>query len=444
MKSGSVSRMFWRYTIPSVTAMLVSAAYQIVDGIFIGHAMGGEGLAAINMSWPWIGVLLAIGMMIGIGTGVQCGIAQGEGDLLRASRIMGQGFWALMLLGLVSGLLLVNFSTFFLVLQGAEEGVGSLGRDYLRVMGFAAPLVLASIAIPFWVRNLGAPGFATLCMATGAVANIILDYLFIMHLGWELKGAAVATVLAESFSIAMGLFFIFSTRNRVPLNQGFLKLRPFLLGRVLATGFSSMLMYIYISFVVLLHNLLFMAYGGTLQVAAFTVVGYVLTLYYMFAEGVSGGMQPLVSYYKGEENPRNIRQVTGLAMAVVLGTGVLMTSTVMLVPGLAVWFFVSGDPELSAAASLGMRLHLFALFLDGFIVLTASFLQSMGMARKATMITLGNMFIQLPFLFILPKIIGLQGVWIALPLSNVVLASIVSVFFFREMKKLKRKGEREG
>ncbi|TYT75145.1 MATE family efflux transporter [Desulfobotulus mexicanus] len=440
MKSGSVSRMFWRYTIPSVSALLISATYLIVDGIFIGHAMGGEGLAAINMSWPWIGILLAIGMMIGIGTGVQCGIAQGEGDLLKASRILGQGIWALVLLGLASGLMLVNFSTFFLVLQGAEDSVASFGRDYLRVMGFAAPVVLASIAIPFWVRNLGAPGFATLCMGTGAVANMLLDYLFIMHLGWELKGAAVATVLAESLSIAMGLFFIFSTRSRVPLKQGFLKPRPIIMARVLATGLSSMLMYVYISFVVLLHNMLFMTYGGTLQVAAFTIVGYVLTLYYMFAEGVAGGMQPLVSFYKGSEKSTNIRQVVRLAMTVALGVGIIMTCTVMLVPGLAVWFFVSGDPELSAAASLGMRLHLFALFLDGFIVLTASFFQSMGMAKKATMTTLGNMFIQLPFLFMLPKIIGLQGVWMALPLSNVLFASIIFFLFFREMKKLKIRG----
>ncbi|MCW7753859.1 MATE family efflux transporter [Desulfobotulus sp. H1] len=438
MKLSSVSRSFWRYTIPSVMALMVSAMYQIVDGIFIGHAMGAQGLAAINMAWPWIGVLLAVGMMIGIGTGVQCGIAQGGGDDRKAAAFLGQGFWALVLLGLFVGGLLVYSASLFLAFQGAAGDVALLGQDYLRVMGLASPVVLASIAIPFWVRNLGAPGLATLSMATSAVANILLDYIFIMHLGWGLKGAALATVLGESFSIVMGMIFLFSPWNRVPLKKGFVRLRPGLLAASLGTGFSSMLMYLYISFVVLLHNMLFMAYGGILQVAAFTLVGYVLTLYYMFAEGVAGGMQPLVSYYHGAGKPESVRKVVMLAMGVALGVGMLMTFLVILRPDWALWLFLSDDPELFAAASMGMRLHLFALFLDGFIVLTASFFQSMGMAKKATVITLGNMFIQLPFLFFLPGLAGLTGVWLALPLSNVVFASLIACMFLRQMTMLKK------
>lgn len=440
IESRNITMVFRRYTIPSVAALMVSGMYQIADGIFIGHFLGVEGLAAINMVWPWVGILFGMGIMVGMGTGVQCAILQGSGERKKMGRVLGQGFWILLLLGMFTGFLLIQKSSSLLNLQGASAFVKTLGMDYLFVMGIWAPLVMASIALPLWIRNLGAPRLATVCIVTGALGNIALDYLFLAHLGWGLKGAALATVMAEALSVLIGLVFILGPYSGVSLGLRHLKVHPRLWAAILGSGFSSIVMYLYISFEVLLHNTLFMKYGGSVQVAAFAIVGYVLAFYYMFAEGVAGGMQPLISYFFGAGQTRAIRKVVRLSLLVVLGTGILLAFSLILYPMWAVSIFVKDDSDLFDAAVLGMRLHLFALFLDGFIVLVSSFFQSMSMAQKAILIALGNMAIQLPFLSLLPKSMGLYGVWLALPFSNIVFSLMVLILFLRQMEGLKKPG----
>ena len=206
---------------------------------------------------------------------------------------------------------------------------------------------------------------------------------------------------------------------------------------VLTTGFSSMLMYLYMSLVVVLHNLLFMHYGSPLQVAAYAIAGYLMAFYYMFAEGVCGGMQPLVSYFYGAREPDKVRRVLRLGLLTAVGSGVLMTAALLILPRLFAGIFSGSDQALLDASVLGLRLHLFAMFLDGFIILAASFFQAMGQARNATLVTVGNMLIQLPFLAVMPLLLGLNGVWLALPLSNVCLSLVVIWMLRRQLQQLK-------
>ncbi|WP_010629743.1 MATE family efflux transporter [Halomonas sp. KM-1] len=438
MHTGSITRAYWRYTLPAVTALMVSGMYQVVDGIFIGHAIGEPGLAGITMAVPAVIVLLAVGMMLGAGAGAQCSIAQGRGDEARAALMLGQGGWLLVLLGVpVGGLLLFGGET-ILTFQGATGQVSRLGGDYLMMMAWGAPLVMASLALPFWVRNLGAPRLATLAMVTGGLANIAFDYVFILWLGWELQGAALATLLAESFTILICLGFLVSRKPPIRLRW-----QPLRLGAcraVLGTGGASMAMYLYLGVVTVLHNMLLMKYGGSVQVAAYAITGYLLAFYYMLAEGAANGMQPLISYFHGARRNPDIKRVFCLGLYTGLGFGVAMVAALMLWPGHVASIFAADDAELLAAAALGIRLHLFALFLDGFVVLAACLFQAMGMGRQALLITLGNMAIQVPFLALLPLGLGLTGVWLALPLSNVVLACVVLAMVMRQWQRLGESG----
>src|SRR3989338_5704814 len=383
MNSQSITRTFWRYSIPAIAALMISGLFQMFDGIFIGHAMGATGLSAINMAWPLSGLMLAIGMMIGMGGGAQCSLAQGAAQWPEARSYLAQAIWLLVLLGIPTGVLVVLAGPAFMAMQGAENNLAQLGNDSLRVIGWAAPLVFGSIALPLLVRNLGAPRLATLAMLMGALTNVALDYLFIIVWQWGLHGAALATVIGESLSVLICLGFICSRHNplQMPLAACTLNLRKSL--DVLTTGFSSMLMYLYMSLVVVLHNLLFMHYGSPLQVAAYAIAGYLMAFYYMFAEGVCGG--------------------------------VLLTAALLILPRLFAGIFSGSDQALLDASVLGLRLHLFAMFLDGFIILAASFFQAMGQARNATLVTVGNMLIQLPFLAVMPLLLGLNGVLLALP-----------------------------
>jgi putative MATE family efflux protein len=437
MNNQSITRTFWHYSIPAIAALMISGLYMVVDGIFIGHAMGATGLSAINMAWPLSGLILAIGMMIGVGGGAQCSLAQGAAQWPEARSYLAQALWLLVLLGIPTGVLVVVIGPSFMAMQGAEDGLVQLGNDYLLVIGWAAPLVLASIALPLLVRNLGAPRLATVAMLVGALVNVALDYLFIIELKWGLHGAALATVIGESLSVLICLGFVCSRHNplQMPRTACTLNLRKSL--DILATGFSSMLMYLYMSLVVVLHNLLFMHYGSPLQVAAYAICGYLMAFYYMFAEGVCSGMQPLVSYFYGAREADKVRRVVRLGLLTAVGSGVLMTAALLILPRLFAGIFSSSDEALLDASVLGLRLHLFAMFLDGFIILAASFFQAMGQVRYANLVTVGNMLIQLPFLALMPLLLGLNGVWLALPLSNVCLSLVVIWMLRRQLQQLK-------
>jgi Na+-driven multidrug efflux pump len=405
MNSHSLTRTFWHYTIPAVAALMISGLYMVVDGIFIGHAMGATGLSAINMAWPLSGVMLAIGMMVGMGSGAQCSLAQGAAQWPQARSYLAQALWLLVILGIPTGALVVLIGPAFMAMQGAQGELATLGNDYLQVIGWAAPMVFGSIALPLLVRNLGAP--------------------------------RLATVMGESLSVLICLGYIFSRHNPLSLQLTACRFNLRHSLESLTTGFSSMLMYLYMSLVVVLHNLLFMHYGSPLQVAAYAIAGYLMAFYYMFAEGVCGGMQPLVSYFYGAREPDKVRRVLRLGLLTAVGSGLLMTAALLLLPKAFASIFSGSDEALLDASATGIRLHLFAMFLDGFIVLAASFFQAMGQARNATLVTVGNMLIQLPFLAILPLIWGLNGVWLALPLSNVCLSVVVIWMLWRQLQQLK-------
>ncbi|MGC9458539.1 MATE family efflux transporter, partial [Vibrio genomosp. F10] len=180
-----------------VAAMLVNGLYQVVDGIFIGRYVGADGLAGINIAWPVIGTILGLGMLVGVGTGALVSIRQGEKDNQGAKHILATGLTLLLVLSpFVAGILFL-FSDHFLLWQGAEGRVYDLGLQYLHILIGSSIFTLGSIAMPFLLRNDDSPNMATILMVVGAVINIALDYLFIAWLGWELKGAAVATAIAQ-------------------------------------------------------------------------------------------------------------------------------------------------------------------------------------------------------------------------------------------------------
>ncbi|MDN2668191.1 MATE family efflux transporter [Vibrio sp. 14N.309.X.WAT.E.F5] len=434
--SNSISRQFWRYTIPTVAAMLVNGLYQVVDGIFIGRYVGADGLAGINVAWPVIGSILGIGMLVGVGTGALVSIRQGEKDTKGAKQILATGLTLLLAITpIVSGLLFL-FVDNFLLWQGAEGRVYELGLQYLHILIGASVFTLGSIAMPFLLRNDDSPNLATILMIVGAVINIILDYLFIAQFGWELKGAALATAMAQFVVTGLGLAYFFSRRANLRLRWNELRLKLSVIPEIFAIGTSSFFMYAYGSMMVALHNALFSQYGDQLMIGAYAILGYIVTVYYLTAEGIANGMQPLVSYNHGARNQANIRKLLKIAMVSSVLIGVAFVLLLNAFPREFVSVFNSDEPQLVEYTVLGIRLHMFALALDGFLVVAGAYYQAVNKGSKAMFVTIGNMLIQLPFLYIMPKLYGVPGIWIAYPLSNIALSVVVMIMLYKDVKKL--------
>ncbi|WP_434361455.1 MATE family efflux transporter [Parasalinivibrio latis] len=433
-KKESISRTFWRFTIPAIATMLVNGLYQIVDGVFVGHYMGQEGLAAINIAWPVISVLGGVGLMIGMGAGSLVSTFRGMRQSSKARQAMGTGLLLILLVGALCSAFLYAFGPALLALQGADGVVGLYAVEYVAVFFWGACLTVGAGAIPFLVRNDDAPNMATGLMALGAVTNIVLDYVFIGILGWGLEGAAVATVSAQAVVVVIGIAYFFTDYSALEMRLKDVTLDVVKMREILVLGSSCLVMYLYTGFMVAIHNRLFMDYGSATWVAAYAIVGYLMTLYYLLAQGIAEGMQPPVSYFFGENSAVKVGKTVWLACKVTTVLGLAWIVTLNLFPESLIGWFNSSNPELTDAATLGIRLHLFNMFLDGLIVVSSVYFVSVGLGGVAFAISLGNMVVQLPFLWFLPKWFGLEGVWLAMPLSNFFLAAVALIAMYRHVK----------
>lgn len=436
----SINRQFLRYAIPTVAAMLVNGLYQVVDGIFIGHYVGATGLAGINVAWPVIGTILGVGMLVGGGTGALVSIKQGEKDLHSAKRILATGLLTLVMLAPVVATLLWFFADDFLRWQGAQGRTFELGMQYLQVLIVGCVFTLGSIAMPFLLRNDDSPNLATMLMVVGALCNIVLDYVLIAWWQWELTGAAIATAISQLIVTGLGLSYFFSKRAKLRLTRACLTMEWRYLPKIFAIGVSSFFMYAYGSTMVALHNSLIIQYGDAVMVGAYAILGYIVTVYYLTVEGIANGMQPLASFNHGARQYDNIRRLLKLAMSIAVLGGVVFVVLINLFPEQVIGIFNSDDPRLMEGAVFALKLHMFALFLDGFLVVSAAYYQATNHGGKAMFVTVGNMLVQLPFLYMLPKLYGITGVWIAFPLSNIALTAVVAVMLWRDVSRLGKPG----
>ena len=429
----NIRQTFLRYTIPSVVAMLVSGLYQIVDGFFIGRFIGYEGLAAINLIWPVICLISAVGVMIGLGCGSLISINRGEGNLVTARQTLFTGIGLLFMFGLLTMVITFLVSPSILVAQGASQQTLLYGMQYAEICTLGAVFSISATAMPLLIRNLESPKIATCLLVIGAVTNIILDYLFIAQWQWGLKGAALATVIAQLLVVAFSLLFFFSSYSSIRLGLSTLTFSFSRAIKITKLGSSTLIMYLYISFVVALHNWLFMKYGSPVDVGAFAIVGYLMSLYYLLVEGVAEGIQPPVSYFFGANQNDNIQKILKLAIKVVIVNGVIWLLILNLFPVTIISLFNGSDAELINKTQNGIQLHLLTLFLDGFFVIATVYFLAINQGAKALMISVGNMLVQIPFLMILPQWLGINGIWLALPLSNLALFLVVAPMLWKNV-----------
>ena len=431
-----IRRLFWAYCIPAIIGITINGIYAIVDGVFIGHAMGGVGLAASNLAWPISSFILAFGVMIGSGAASHYSILAGAEKPDEAQIYAANSLVLSLVTSLIVGTLVYILSRQLLVMQNATGEILEFANDYIQITAIASlPFILGTV-LPILVRNDQKPRLATIMLVAGAITNIILDWLFIIELDLKLAGAAYSTVAAQLLIAIWGLGYFIRKwiKQSLDLRKFNLNLKVSL--GTFVVGFSSFFSIVYIAFVVTVHNHLFLKMGDYQVLAAFAIVGYFQWIYYMFAEGIGIGIQPLISYFFGAGNHNKVRIVFMLGVIYALVIGCVIYIITILFPNFLSGLFLGSniDQALAQTTKTGFRLHLFSLFADGFIVLCAAYFQAMARAKVATLISIGNMFVQLPFLFVLPLWLGVTGIWIAMPVSNILLGLAVLFYLKIDLK----------
>ncbi|MGC0155124.1 MATE family efflux transporter [Chromobacterium vaccinii] len=433
-----VSTLFWRYAIPSVAGMLVTGLYAVVDGIFVGHYVGSHGLAAINLAYPLVMLQVGLGAMISMGAATRIAIQQGAGNDAQARGALLSALLLLVLLGVaIPALGLPNLERLlgWLHADGQAE-VAEQARAYLWWMLAGAVLTIGPMLLTYLMRNDGRPGLSTALMALGALLNILLNYLLVGVSGMGLEGAAIGTLIAESVVLALGLAYFFSRHAGLRIRFGSLRADWSGLWPIAALGAPSLLMELNLALLLYAHNRQLLSWGDDLSVAAYAVAGYSESLFTLVIHGLAVGMQPLLGHATGAGRPERAREALLYGLKACLMLGVAALAAVQLFPAVIAGWYSDGNPELVAAGSRALRLHLLAMPLDGLVVVGCTALQAMALTRLALGVTLGKTALLLPSLGLLPLLLGLDGVWLAMPLVNLLLGVLVACVLWRELRRL--------
>lgn len=425
-------KVYLRTMLPSVLAFAFSGVYAIVDGFFIGRYVGDAGLASINLAYPMTALLQAVGTGLGLGGAIHMSIALGRGDREGLNQYVGSTISLLLSACLLLAAVLWPTYPALLRLLGAQGQVLDYAADYIRVIILGTGFQVLSTGLAPVFRNLDKALFAMFAMIVGFFTNIILDYLMIGVWGMGMAGAALATILGQGATAVLCIGMLARTLRGTPLRQ--MKPCGWAAARILRTGISPFGLTLSPNLIIVLVNLAAVRHGGDLAVAAYAVVSYVACVIQLILQGVGDGSQPMISRLIGENDDKSARFICRIAYGIALGAAVSFAGLTILGRNvLPIVFGVSAE----AAAMIGRMLMLVAIGYPAiaFVRVTISYFYSVGHDRYAYVLVYGEPLTLAVLQWILPSLIGLDGVWTAIPAAQLLMCALAVCFRRRVAEK---------
>ena len=426
-----LSRLFWRYVTPTVAAMLITGIYVTIDGIFVGHVLGQDGMAGLMLAYPICAVLYAVGALIGMGASSLVSFYLGQGNPAKARHIVGNALVMVLLGSAVLSFIGIRYGEPMLAWMGAEGEIFTAGLSYLQAYAWLGVFAVLSMAFSSLLRNDGRPGFVTLIMVVGGLLNVLLDYLLMVVFPFGLAGVATATMLSQAVTGLACLWHFFTPRSQLRISWDTLRPDLRLMGETVRLGISSFLMYLYLSVVLALHNKALLAVGTSLHVAAYGVISYTEAFFYLVFEGIAMGIQPIASFNAGAGHWRRVLRIRNLALGVTLGIALCAMFPLYLWPEAAVYLFAGDNATLLPVASLGIWLYFWGLPMEGLLLVGATYFQAINRARIASLLTGGKLVLIGGFLWGFSTLWGVPGVWLALPTCS----SLLVLVMWRAMRR---------
>ena len=442
-----VGKLLLRLAVPTVTAQLVNALYNIVDRMYIGHieGVGDLALTGLGICFPVIMFVSALSALVGMGGGSRAVVRMGSGDQEGANAILGSCATLLVILSVIFTAVLQLVKEPMLLLFGATENTLPYALDYLGIYLSGTIFVELSLGLNFFIT---AQGFSTVGMATvliGAVINIVLDPVFIFGFGMGVKGAALATITAQAVSAVWVVCFLLGKRTKLRLQRRFARVDWKVLAPVLALGVSPFIMQSTESLVNIAFNSSLKAYGGDPAVGAMTICSSIMQVFYLLFQGLSQGGQPIVGYNYGAGNLDRVKQAFRLVFTCSLIFSTLSCLAIELFPGMFVAMF-NDKPELVEIAVWTLRVYAAGMFMLGIQNSCQQTFVALGQAKISLFLALLRKIILLiPLIFILPHFIAnkVLAVFLAEPAADILAALTTGGMFFWRFPKLLRAREAE-
>ncbi|MBR4065411.1 MAG: MATE family efflux transporter [Bacteroidaceae bacterium] len=441
-----VGKLLMQYAIPAIIAQTAASLYNMIDSVFIGHIpdVGAEAISGLATTFPFMNLSAAFGAMVGVGGATQLSVRLGQRDYDSAKHILGN----LVTLNIIVGILFAAVSFIFLdeilFFFGASETTLPFARDFMAVILLGNVVTHLYFGINAALRASGHPKQAMFATILTVIMNVILAPVFIYVLGWGIRGAALATILAQCITLAWQLKMLSNPNELLHLQRGIYRLKADIVKGILSIGMSPFFINAAACVVVIIINKGLRNYGenGDTSIAAYGIANRMQFIFVMVVLGLTQGMQPIVGYNYGAKRHDRVKQALMLT---------IFWATLVTTLGFAICEFMpetvakafTTDPKLIEHASWAMQVMCIFMPFIGFQLVTTNFFQSVGLVNKSIFLSLTRQVLLLiPLLLILPLFIGEKGVWYSMPISDIIAAMLTIVMLVLQFRQWKKEGIR--
>jgi len=427
-----VGKLLMQYAIPAIIAMTASSLYNMVDSIFIGQGVGPLAISGLAITFPFMNLGAAFGAMVGVGASTLISMKLGQKDYVSAQTILGNVISLNILIGIAFSIVCLIFLNPILFFFGASADTIGYARDYMEIILLGNIITHMYLGLNAVLRASGHPQKAMYATINTVIINTVLDPIFIYGFDWGIRGAAIATIIAQVISLTWQLNLLRNPNELLHLKKGTYHLQPHIVKHIIAIGMAPFLMNVASCFIVIFINKGLKTFDGDLAIGAYGIVNRLVFICVMIVMGITQGMQPIAGYNYGAQQFHRVNEVLKLA---IIGATCVTTLTFLageLIPELTVSIFTTDEGLISRAAT-GFRIVVLFFPIVGFQMVTSNFFQSIGMANKAIFLSLTRQLLfLLPCLLILPQFIGASGIWWSMPVSDLAASIVAAVMLKRQ------------
>ena len=432
-----IGKLLWKLSLPAGIGMFVVALYNVVDTIFIGQVVGPLGIVGLSIVFPIQILVMGIGLMIGIGGASLISRSLGARDFEKAERTLGNAILLAVILGVLIAIVGLSNSSFWLRLVGASETILPYAKDYLDIILLGTAFRIFAMGINQLVRAEGNARVAMISMLIGAILNILLDAVFILALRMGVKGAAIATVLSQVVTSLYIIHYYLFQGSSVKVHMKNFVPKLIVIRGIMIIGFGSFVRMAGGSLVAIIVNRTLVAYGGDLAVAAYGMVHRVMMFAFMPIMSVGQGLQPILGFSYGAKRPDRALKVIKLSA--------IVATMFSIISFLFIFFFhapimrvFTNDASLVSAGSHAAKLIFLAAYLIGFQMVGSVVFQALGKAVPTFVTaTSRQILFLLPLVFILPKFLQLDGIWLSFPIADALSFILTLALFIPQIRELR-------
>jgi len=446
MGTEKIGKLLFKFSLPAITGMLVNALYNIVDRIYIGHIknVGPYALSGLAITFPISTIIMAFGMLIGLGATAVISIKLGEKNKESAEKILGNAVMLNAVLSVIVSIVGLLFIDKLLLLFGASENSLIYAKEYITIILFGVIFQNIGFGTNNIIRAEGNPKMAMLTMVFGAIINIILDPIFIFTFNMGIQGAAIATVIAQAFNTFWVLHYFCSKKSGsiLKLKRKNMKVSLEVTKDIFSIGMSPFAMQVAASIVVLLYNRGLKTYGGDLAIAALGIINSISMLIFMPIFGINQGSQPIIGFNYGAKSYHRVKETLKIAILAATTICLIGYIGIQIFPEFLMKAFVGNNIDLIKLGAHGIRIDLIFLPIIGFQIVGTNYFQAIREAKISMLLSiLRQVVILIPFILLFPKIKGLDGLWASQPAADIISSVLTAVFLIRSIKGLDQKSE---